>query len=204
MMKSGTSKSELTRRKILDSGYKLLLQRGFSGVGIKDILDDAGVPKGSFYYYFESKEEYGCALLQDYVQNYLLRMSAILDADEQTAKARLMAYWRAWISDPSNGCSAFEQCLVVKLSAEVADLSEPMREILSSGVEQICSKLAGSIEQAIADGSLPALRQPLRMAQTLYQMWLGAALVDKIHSNKVALQQAIHTTEYLLAMPELN
>lgn len=198
------SKSEVTRGQILAKGYELLLQRGFTAVGIKDILEAAEVPKGSFYYYFPSKEVFGCELLEQYVENYLARMGTILDTEASDShaadspKARLMRYWAAWIRDPETGCSAFEQCLVVKLSAEVSDISEDMRKILSLGVERITHKLASTISEGLADGSLPALDTPEVMAKTLYQLWLGAALVAKIESNKTALQQALKTTEKLL------
>lgn len=200
-----SSKSEITRGQILVKGYELLLKRGFTAVGIKDILAAANVPKGSFYYYFPSKEVFGCELLEQYIENYLARIDSILGAQAkgtevaQSAKEKLMRYWAAWISDPENGCSAFEQCLVVKLAAEVSDISESMRKILSLGVERIIKKLASTINEGLADGSLTAWDTPDLMAKTLYQLWLGAALAAKIDSNKIALQQALQTTEKLLS-----
>ncbi len=44
-----------TRQHLLDTGYRIMAVKGFSGVGLNEILQSAGVPKGSFYHYFKSK-----------------------------------------------------------------------------------------------------------------------------------------------------
>ena len=70
-------KSDLTRQKILTSGRALISKHGFGAVGLARILKESGVPKGSFYYYFPSKEAFGHALLTDYVADYLARIDAL-------------------------------------------------------------------------------------------------------------------------------
>ena len=52
-------KSSPTRERLIAEGLKSLVLRGFDGIGLNAILDSAGVPKGSFYYFFKSKEEFG-------------------------------------------------------------------------------------------------------------------------------------------------
>jgi TetR/AcrR family transcriptional repressor of nem operon len=193
------SKSDATRQQLLDSGYALLRRKGFAGVGLKEILEVAEIPKGSFYYYFPSKEAFGSALLEQYVDNYLAQLDQLLSAAGQSGRQRLMSYWQAWIRDPETGNSAVDQCLVVKLSAEVADISESMRLVLSQGVGKITQRIAVAIEQGIADGSLPANEVPLITASMLYQLWLGAALLAKLDRHPAALQQALHATERLLS-----
>lgn len=63
-----------TRQHLLDTGYRIMAVKGFSGVGLNEILQSAGVPKGSFYHYFKSKEQFGQALLEDYFRVYLADM----------------------------------------------------------------------------------------------------------------------------------
>ena len=55
-----------TRQQLLDTGQRMMVLKGFTGVGLNEILQTAGVPKGSFYHYFKSKEQYGQALLEEY------------------------------------------------------------------------------------------------------------------------------------------
>ena len=66
-----------TRAHLLAIGYQLIAQKGFTAVGIKQILDTAGVPKGSFYHYFASKEAFGEAIIEHYFDNYKNRLEAI-------------------------------------------------------------------------------------------------------------------------------
>lgn len=196
-----TGKGELTRRHILDIGRNLVLHKGFIGVGLKEILDASGVPKGSFYHYFSSKENFGCVLLEQYVGDYQQRLDVLLHVENGNGRERLMRYWKAWIDDPVLGGWA-EHCLVVKLAAEVADLSENMRQILCEGVAQLVSRIAETVADGQRDGSLPATLQAQSLAQTLYQLWLGAALLFKLTHDKASLFQALAATEHLLSPQE--
>ncbi|WP_163030699.1 TetR/AcrR family transcriptional regulator, partial [Pseudomonas viridiflava] len=54
-----------TRQHLLDTGHRMMAERGFTSVGLNELLQAAGVPKGSFYHYFKSKELYGQGLLED-------------------------------------------------------------------------------------------------------------------------------------------
>ncbi|KAB7898849.1 TetR family transcriptional regulator [Rouxiella sp. S1S-2] len=115
----------------------MLEAKGFTSVGLNELLQTAGVPKGSFYHYFKSKEQYGQALLEDYFHNYVSELELIFSNLAISGRDRLMCYWQNWhdrysYDITSNQCEALE-CLVVKLSAEVADLSEGMRLTLRDG-----------------------------------------------------------------------
>ncbi len=185
-----------TRQHILDSGKGLIAGKGFSSVGLNEILKTAGVPKGSFYHYFESKEQFGQALLQDHFAGYLERIDGLSQDPAASGRERLERYWQHWMDAQSDGCNA-QKCLVVKLSAEVADLSDAMRITLRDGTEQIVARLAALVEAGVADASLPPL-EPRETAQTLYQLWLGASLLGKLHRNRAALENAMAFTRKML------
>ncbi|MFC3395169.1 TetR family transcriptional regulator C-terminal domain-containing protein [Brenneria rubrifaciens] len=121
--------------------------------------------------------------------------------DSRSGRERLMRYWMAWIDDPLLGGWA-EHCLVVKLAAEVADLSEDMRFILCEGVTRLIARIAATVEDGQRDGSLLPALAPETTTQTLYQLWLGAALLSKLGQNKAPLHQALVATELLLPHPE--
>jgi TetR/AcrR family transcriptional repressor of nem operon len=187
------------RQHILDTGKALILGRGFTAVGLAELLAAARVPKGSFYYYFESKEQFGEALLEGYFSGYLQALDALLLDDGGPARERLMGYWRRWADTQEQGpCQ--EQCLVVKLSAEVSDLSEPMRLALHRGTDAIIARLAACAAQGTAEGSIPA-RDPQQLAQALYQLWLGASLLTKVRRDASALAVAMAATEAVLGIP---
>ena len=199
-------KAEYTdvRQHILDQGKAIITRKGFAGVGLNEILTAADVPKGSFYHYFKSKELFGEALLDDYVAQYLVHMDSLLEQADKPAAPCLMAYWDSWFSDATaspDSCNC--RCLVVKLSSEVADMSEPMRVALRDGTDHIIARLALAIERGAADDSLPAVADAAdaaQLAQTLYQLWLGAAMLTKLRREPSALNSAWHATLDLLQL----
>lgn len=186
-----------TRQHILETGHRIFAGKGFSSVGLNELLTAAGVPKGSFYHYFESKEQYGQALLADYFEHYLADIGVLLDAGEASGHERLMRYWERWLNSQCADC-ADQKCLVVKLSAEVADLSDAMRLTLRDGTERIIARIAQTIKAGVADGSLPGLDAEAT-ARTLYQLWIGASVLGKLHRNRTALDSAMSFTRQLLS-----
>lgn len=188
------------RQHILATGRSIIMGKGYSGVGLNEILSAAGVPKGSFYHYFKSKELFGKAMLEDYVAAYLAELDALLAADGNAGLTRLMRYWNSWLLLSDDACAG-SKCLVVKLSGEVADLSDAMRKVLLHGTNQIVQRLADCIADGVADGSIRAGTEPQPTALALYEMWLGAALLTKLRREPSALQNALHASRTMLEAP---
>ncbi|NTX27305.1 TetR/AcrR family transcriptional regulator [Burkholderia pyrrocinia] len=188
------------RQHILNIAKPIMLHKGFSAVGLNEILAAAGIPKGSFYHYFGSKEAFGEALLDAYFEGYLAHLDNLLEHRAGTGAERLMTYWGNWLhtqcADDPEG-----KCLAVKLGAEVADLSEAMRAVLRRGTSAIIERLAGGIEAGLADGSLSAVDDPPHTAAILYELWLGATLLEKIHRNRKPLERAMVETRRMLNLP---
>lgn len=184
------------RQHILEVAHSLFLRRGFTAVGLAEILAAAQVPKGSFYHYFSSKEAFGEAVVEAYFTNYLARMDALL-AEPGTAAQRLIAYFDEWL-DSQTSDDADSRCLVVKLGAEVCDLSESMRAALERGTRGVHERLARCIAAGQADGSLPGGLDAQGTAVTLYQTWLGAGLLAKIARDRAPLDTAMAVTRQLM------
>ncbi len=188
------------RRHILETGQAIMGGKGFSAVGLTEILTAAGVPKGSFYYYFKSKDAFGEALLEQYFADYMAELTELLEKPEQSGAQRLMAYWDKWLQTQA-GCDSQGKCLAVKLGAEVADLSEAMRSALRIGTAKIMQRLAKTIEDARADGSLAVEGDALFLSETLYELWMGASLLEKITRNDAPLKTAMAATHRILNIP---
>lgn len=186
-----------TRQHILDTGRAIILGKGFAAVGLNEILTAAGVPKGSFYHYFKSKEDFGNVLLQEYFEKYLVRLELALQPGQAPASAQLTGFFQEWIDTQS--CESMQgKCVVVKLGAEVVDLSETMRATLQQGTQEITELLAACITRGIAEHSLKPAQSPEQTARVLYQMWLGATVLSKVQRSKVALDDAMAATYSLL------
>ncbi|USD35047.1 MULTISPECIES: TetR/AcrR family transcriptional regulator [Vibrio] len=186
-----------TRQHILNVGYELVVNKGFTAVGLSELLKTADVPKGSFYHYFKSKEQFGEALIENYFTSYLARINDIFTADTGNGYQRLMGYFSRWL-DVENGVCNANRCLVVKLSAEVSDLSEPMRIKLANGAGAVIASIASCIEAGIKDQSIQTVDAHLVAAQ-LYQQWLGASLLNKLVQDQSHLERSLETTQSLLS-----
>ena len=196
------------RDHILDCGGRLIASKGFVGVGLAEILTVAGVPKGSFYHYFSSKERFGEVLLTRYIDAYLARLDGLLQPDGTTARQRLMKYWSFWNTsqcevavDGGHQANGSTKCLIVKLSAEVADISEPMRLTLRDGTDRVLQRIAQCLEDARADGSVPSWLDAESTALTLYELWLGASLLAKLRRDGSPFEHAMASTEQLMGVP---
>lgn len=183
-----------TKTHLLDIGYQLIAKKGFTAVGIKQILDTAGIPKGSFYHYFASKETFGEAIISNYFVHYKERLDTIADQDV-SAQQKLYNYFQNWYDTQQNGCD-HGKCLVVKLSAEVADMSESMRLALNAGYQQIINWLAEQIKAGWADNSVPRFDNVAAesMAKRWYFAWLGASLIAKTSQTNTPLAEVWQMT----------
>ncbi len=185
------------REKILATGQRIMGGKGFSAVGLNEVLTSAGVPKGSFYHYFGSKEAFGEALLEDYFEGYLTDMDRTFGQAGKTRAEQLDRYFAAWMENQSfEDCQG--KCLAVKLGAEVADLSASMRAALQRGTSAIVARLATTIQAGRAEGSLSIDQDPHVAAQSLYQLWLGASVMVKIVRTTQPFDNAWRTTQQML------
>lgn len=188
------------RRHILDVAHPLLLRKGFTAVGLAEVLAAAQVPKGSFYHYFGSKEAFGEAVLDAYFDDHHARIDMLL-AQRGTAAQRLMAYFDDWL-ESQTGDAAQSRCLAVKLGAEVCDLSEAMRTALQRGTRGVIERLARCIGEGRTDGSLLMSADPASTAIALYQSWLGASLLAKITRDRAPLDTVMASTRRELGLAD--
>lgn len=188
-----------TREHLLATGEQLCLQRGFTGMGLSEMLATAEVPKGSFYYYFRSKEAFGVTLLERYFSHYQQAIETQLRCDAGTPRERLLAHFRAseqlFVTQ-----GHITGCLIVKLSAEVCDLSELMRHALEQGASQIMAAYAQTLEEALREEHFLLPHPPAEMAKVIYILWLGASLQSKISRQAQPLQLALATIEQWLTV----
>jgi len=186
-----------SRQRILDAAAQIIGKKGFAAVGLNEVLLSAKVPKGSFYHYFSSKDAFGQALLESYFQIYLADMDQIFQPAIASEAQKLMTYWQRWL-DSQTCHHDFGKCLVVKLGAEVADLSESMRLELERGTAQIISRLAAALSRGSEQGCFVLQDSPKTVALRLYQLWLGASVMAKITRTTAPLDEAMSATRQVL------
>ncbi|EIR60223.1 HTH-type transcriptional repressor nemR [Yersinia pestis PY-66] len=166
-------------------------------MGLSLLLTTAGIPKGSFYHYFRSKEVFGEAMLQRYFDRYDAEMESLLAGSQGDKRHHLLHYFAQSIANYC-GSECHNACLAVKLSAEVSDLSEPMRHALDIGTARVIGRLQDAIEAGIDEGSLRTVLSPAATAETLYALWLGASLRAKVKHSVAPLTCALGSIELIL------
>lgn len=186
------------RQHILDTAQPIIGKKGFSAVGLNELLQAAQIPKGSFYHYFASKDAFGEALLQDYFDTYMADMQCLFSAAVPESQ-KLLTYWQQWTDNQSaHECSG--KCLAVKLGAEVADLSEAMRLALNRGTARIIQCLTGALNRGAEQGSLHLVQPPESLATQLYALWLGASVMAKITRTTVPFTHALAMSQQALGI----
>ncbi|MGR5238541.1 TetR/AcrR family transcriptional regulator [Vibrio alfacsensis] len=190
------AKTNDTRQHILDVGYQLVVSKGFTSVGLSELLKAAEVPKGSFYHYFKSKEQFGEALIEDYFSRYIDMLNAHFLESDGTGRERLLSYFERWMAIEEGQCNA-NKCLVVKLSAEVSDLSDAMRVKLATGATQVVKAIESCIQIGLDDSSIQVASAE-ESAHLLYHQWIGASLLNKLYQDRSGLQRSFKSTQNML------
>jgi TetR/AcrR family transcriptional repressor of nem operon len=184
--KSANGFSE-TREALLRAGVELLTERGFSVTGIDQILSRVGVPKGSFYHFFNNKEAFGSALIERYAAYFARKLDRFLLDESQPPLRRL----RNFVADAGDGMARFEfrrGCLVGNLGQEIASLPDALRLQLSAVFADWEDRVAGCLEAAQAAGEITADADCRRLAYCFWIGWEGAVLRAKLEASSRPLE----------------
>lgn len=200
MNQAARSRSSDTRQHILSTAQTIILGKGFAAVGLNEILKTAGVPKGSFYHYFDSKEHFGSALLENYFDQYMLLLDEKLRNDGASAVERILRFFGNWKNSQCNDTTT-DKCLVVKISGEVTDLSETMRLALKQGTNRIINRLANCVQEAIDNKEIKIDGDAQTVTEEIYYLWIGATLLTKVNRDHSALEVAMNALHARLNLP---
>src|SRR5215475_2348223 len=148
------------KEEIVQAAVKILHQRGFNATGVQDITDAAGVPKGSFYNHFESKEALGAEALERYWQGALNSLEMLKD-DSVPPMVRLQSYFRK-LSDVGRKAKYRPGCMVGNLSTEMSDQSPLIRERLAAILAQWTRAIEECVRQAQRTGRCGVTSRPRR------------------------------------------
>lgn len=171
---------------LAEAGLQLFFANGFNGTGVKEIVDAIGVPKGSFYAYYPSKEALGAAAIDRYWAGADQRLAPL--ASDAAPEIRIRDHFRLLSAlvveqDFRNGC------LLGNFSAEVAASSEMMRETLADRFQRWQGRLEEVLRQAESDGTLREGVDPAAAAEFLITSWEGAVLKAKADRSATPLER---------------
>jgi len=173
------------REQILSTGLALLHGRGFNATSVQDITEAAGVPKGSFYNHFASKEALGLEVVQRYTEQDA-GLLAVLQEAGVAPLARLKNYFRA-LMEVGTGMGPDCGCLLGNFSTELSAHSPLIRQRVNAAFDNWSATLAEVVAQAQADGSLADDIPAADLAAFLVNAWEGAAVRYKASAQPLAL-----------------
>jgi TetR/AcrR family transcriptional repressor of nem operon len=174
--------NETTRERIIQAGAAIMHRQGYAGTGLKEILDAAGAPKGSFYHYFPSKEAFALAVIEHY-EAWLGDIGrAVLAEDGLAARDRLAVFVARYRTLQAEG--EFRRgCPIGNLVLEMAGQSEILGQRLAVSLEGLTRFFQRLVEAGQATGEIEADLNAAEAAGFLAGAWQGALLRMKAVRN---------------------
>ncbi|MGD7036009.1 TetR/AcrR family transcriptional regulator [Methylotuvimicrobium buryatense] len=182
------SQKQINRDNLLNQGVKLLMEQGYHGTGLKEILDAVKIPKGSFYNYFGSKENFGAEVIQHYIEPFIKQLDTYLEHSNGDALSALKRYYHELIAETEK--QNFKGgCLLGNLMGEIGDTSEICQKALQSAVTRYRNIMRSALAQAQQEGTVRSDLTAEEMADLLLNTWQGALLRMKIEQSSEPLKQ---------------
>ncbi len=179
-----------TKQRLLQQGLASFMTKGFNHTGIQEVLEAVDVPKGSFYHYFKSKEDFGKQVLHFYSGQMLEWTKAAFDHPELPPLLRFRQFFdQARAKFDQAGYSG--GCLVGNMSQEMGDLSQEFECLLEAKMAALAGIFADQIREAQARGEMSPDRDPVLVGNFLVNSWQGALLRMKVAKSPAPLDAFI-------------
>jgi TetR/AcrR family transcriptional regulator, transcriptional repressor for nem operon len=170
------------RDKILEDGLQVVLERGYVGASVRDIVEAAGVPQGSFTNHFASKEAFSLEILDRYFAHSRLVMADTLRNEALLPLKRIRAYIDASIAAIKNHGTK-NGCLVGNFAAEASDHSEIIRKRVADIYAEVREAMSDCLKAAVKEGELPKSFKTGDVATFIVTGLQGAWLVSKVERD---------------------
>jgi TetR/AcrR family transcriptional repressor of nem operon len=187
-----------TRNLIIQTGADLIGTKGFGATGINGILTVAGVPKGSFYHYFSSKNDFGLAIIDNFADEYDAKLDRILNDSSRSCVDRLRAYFDTGVESMTD-CDCTRGCLMGNLGQELAGQNETFRVRLDKVFTGWEKRFERCISDAQTAGDIDSNINPSDAASVLLSGWEGALLRSKVVKSTDPMERfaRVFFTQYL-------
>jgi TetR/AcrR family transcriptional repressor of nem operon len=173
---------QIKKDRLLEQGVSLLLEKGYHATGLKEILDTVQIPKGSFYNYFNSKEQFAAEAIHHYIEPFILRLSAHLQNPALDGLTALKTYYAELITEVEQ--SGFKGgCLLGNLMGEIGDTSPLCQKALLDAVERYSNLQKTALERGQQQGKVRVDRSAKSMADLMLNGWQGALLRMKVEQS---------------------
>jgi TetR/AcrR family transcriptional repressor of nem operon len=183
---------------ILAKGAAVMTRRGYHGTGVQEIVQAAGIPKGSFYHYFASKEDFALQALSFIYQPRLARYSEALSNPALSPRARILTYYGELLLHFRLQQRLEYHCFIGSLSFEMSELLPAIGEQVEAILQESALILQRCLEQAQTAGELPANEDCSNLASFIANAWQGVLTRLKVGSQTQPVEDFVQRLEHLL------
>lgn len=176
---------------IVQVGLDLVLSRGFNATGVEAVLKQANIPKGSFYNFFSSKEEFALAIIDKFVADRVEVLYPIFSDESLPPLERVKRSFET-ISAAFEGADCSKGCLIGNLGQEMADQFENVRQRLEKSLLEWAKAVSQLLSQAQKEHAIPADMNADMLAENLISSFQGALLRSKVKKSPEPLNNFIH------------
>ena len=197
-IKTRSQHRDETRIRLIRTGAEILCEQSYASMGVEAVLKRAGLSKGSFYHFFESKEAFGLEVVHHYAEFFNRRLDRTLKSDGTPALARL----RRYTDDGVEGMARFEfkrGCLIGNLMQELASTHPAFRLAIAEVLLGWQKRIAQCLEQAIIDNELDESINVQAYAAFFWTGWEGALMQAKLNQSIEPVTQFVAL--FLMALP---
>jgi TetR/AcrR family transcriptional repressor of nem operon len=180
-----------TKQKIIETGAQIIHHKGYNHTGIQEVLKAANVPKGSFYFYFDSKEDFGLHVIDFFNNMYQEMVTPIVKDASISPIARIEKILTHFINlfrDLKYECG----CPIGNLAQEMGDLNPIFREKLSLSIDLLVETYEGLLDQARDRDEISIKLDTEEMASFIVSSWHGALIRMKIVQSCAPLENHRH------------
>jgi TetR/AcrR family transcriptional regulator, transcriptional repressor for nem operon len=180
-----------TREHLLDVGVELMHQNGYNATGLSDILKAADLPKGSFYHYFSSKEDFAAAALARYVAHEGEHAASVRNDLKMPPLKRVKRYFTD-LTMTYGQMGEIPGCMMGRFSLEMAAKSPRLRKLISASFAGWQHRIAAVVQEAVEQKELPADTDAESLAGFLLNSWEGALLRSQAEKSDAPLEIFLH------------
>jgi len=180
--------SEEFKQEILQKGMDLMWLKGYNGTSVKDIVDEAGIPKGSFYNYFDSKEEFVIEALNKFVNWGRSLAEPILTDTSLSPLNRLKKLFDYKIEMLVNDMQLKKGCFASNIAMELADVNDKLGKIVYDAFEEMKRMQVVCIQEAIDTGEISKDTNAKDMTDFIENVFRGAMIEMKASKSDRALR----------------
>ena len=176
-----------TRNRIIETGAEIIHRKGFNHTGIQEILNAANVPKGSFYNYFKSKDEFGLQIIDYFSDRFKQIAKETLEDTRVSPLSRIYAFLTAFMEyfESQNYAGG---CPIGNLAQEMGDLSPVFREKLSEAIDMMIKAYRQVLTVAQNDGKISKSLDIQDTAAFIVAGWHGAIIQMKLTQSLAPLK----------------